>query len=259
MKIVYILLFCGLAGSVLLFVSYRQDQDRQSSEAALLELTSANESDLNSLEESYERAKAKALSIHSSELRDRTFAEINKAFAPRKLKFDAAAKLREEALSLIMAEHQDTASLDQARSKAEELANNIQVAKEATALLAQIDRLFKEKQQAIEERIAAEERRREEEEMARHLEAERLAQEEYEEHAKAVEEAAEFERQRLALAANQRAAEPTDCCCKMKVDTGLILTNYEYQYRRFDKKKCARPGFWDSHAEGWCVPDSYCH
>lgn len=261
--VIYILLFCVLGVGVLQLLSY--NSDRQASEAALLQITGANMVDRDSLEQSFIRAKAKALSIRSDELRDRTLAEVTRVFLGSKKKFDDADELKKEAMALMLHAQDEMPSLNEARAKAEELLNKIRVPREATALRTGLDEIFERRQKAIEERIAAEERRRAEEELARQLEADRLAQEERVQAAEREREvererAAEAERQRLAAAyARQQPVETKDCCCKMKFDTGLIFTHYEWEYKRFDRKTCAKPGFWDNHEEGWCVPDSYCN
>jgi hypothetical protein len=253
--IISILLFCAIGIGAFSLLSY--NSDRQASEAALRQITGANLADRDGLEQSFARAKAKALAIRSDELRDRTLAEITKVFLEDKKKFDEADRLKTEAMALMLHAQDDMASLNDARAKAEELLNKIQTPKEAAALRARLDELFESQRKTIEERIAAEERRRAEE-LARQDEAERLAQEE---RAKTAEREREAEREQAAAAAyaRQQPKETSDCCCKMKFDTGLIFTHYEWEYKRFDRKKCADPGFWDNHKEGWCVPDSYCN
>lgn len=254
-----ILLLCAIGIGAVWFLSYNSDQ--QASEAALRQMAGANLADRGGLEQIFTRARAKALSIRSDELRNRTLAEITKAFSENKKKFDEADGLKTEAMTLMLHSQDDMASLNDARAKAEELLNKIQVPKEAAALRASLDEIFERQRKTIEERIAAEERRKEEE-LARQAEAEKLAQQErliQEAREAEKERAAEQERAAAAAYARQQPAERSDCCCKMKFDTGLIFTHYEWEYKRFDKAKCAKPGFWDNHKEGWCVPDSYCN
>ena len=105
-KAIYVLLFCALGAGVLLFLSY--NNDRQAAEAALLQMNGANLADREGLEKSFARAKTKALSIRSDELRDRTLAELTK-----------------EAMALMLNAQDELSSLNDARAKAEELLTKI--------------------------------------------------------------------------------------------------------------------------------------
>jgi IgA-specific serine endopeptidase len=253
MKTIAVLLVAGLGVAFLLLLA--RQGDRQAAEEALLQISGVELADRNGLEQSFARAKAKALAIRSDDLREQTLAAITTNFLRSKEKLDKTDELKKQALALMLPAQETLASLTEARGKAEELRGKIQIANEAAALEARLDELFERQRKTIEERIAAEEKRKAEEELARQIETARLEQEERDREADR-----EAERERAAEAEQQRRAqEPKDCCCKMKFDTGLIFTNYEWEYKRFDKKKCADPGFWDNHKEGWCVPDSYCN
>lgn len=237
-----------------LFVSH--ENDKKALDDAIIQIANSDPSNLASIEQGYAKARLKALSIRSTEMRDQALGDIAQLHQERKMALAEDERLKREALSLMRQQHGDLLSLQASRAKAEELARKIQFAKEANGVLAAVSNLFNEQRDSI----VAEERRRAEEELARRLEAERVAQEEQQ---RAAELEAELERQRIAATAQYQprpsAPEPNDCCCKTKVDVGFLLTKWEYQYRRLSKTKCIDPSWLDSHAEGWCVPDSYCH
>ncbi|HWM92287.1 MAG TPA: hypothetical protein VN493_16100 [Thermoanaerobaculia bacterium] len=236
-----------------LFVSH--EKDKKAVDDAILQIANSDPSKLASIEQGYTKARLKALSIRSTDMRNRALGDIAQLHQERKRALAEDERLRGEALALMKQQHGDLLSLQASRAKAEELASKIQFAKEASGVLAAVSNLFNEQRDSI----VAEERRRAEEELARRLEAERVAQEEQQ---RAAELEAELEQQKIAAAQYQQrpsAPEPQDCCCKTKVDVGFFLTKWEYQYRRLSKSKCIDPTWLDPHAEGWCVPDSYCH
>lgn len=245
---------------VLIVVAHNLDQRK--AEEALLLLADPRLADRAALEEAYLQARARALSIRFSHVRGRTLADLQKVYDDRHRMLDEAETLARQALLLVNHRHASITELRTSMLRAEEIAARIRVPGQLKSVRTSIARIFEEQKQLI----AEEERLRAEAAAARRLEAEKLL---YQAQQAAAESAAEAERQRIATAQYQSAAqyqseparppESKDCCCKTKVDVGFIATKWEFQYKRLDKGKCTDPAWFDAHSEGWCVPDSYCY
>lgn len=256
-KVAYAVVFVVACLCVYFYLLKKHDSER--ADDAIQKFVSAIASDRYSLERGYSNAKIKAAPIYSDDLRRRTLAEIGRVYEEKRKTFDEAEQLRREAIALMNRHHADVLTLRASRVQAEELARKIKISNDSAVVLETVAQMFSEQQEVL----AAEEKRRANEEEARRLEAERKVQEEQR---RVAEAAAEIMRQRVAVAQaaqdrDQPSAppEPEDCCCKTKVDVGLFFTKWEIKYRRLLRHKCTKPGFWDSHREGWCVPDSFCY